>query len=54
MDGRDMLIFSFHFFYISYGYVILIYKYKKYSLKDLLNYKPPKGLIYSKIKIETN
>jgi len=49
-----MLIFSFHFFYMSYGYVILIFKHKKRSLKDLLNYKPPTGLIYSKIKIETN
>jgi len=51
MDARDMMIFSFHFFYMSYGYVILIIKYKKHSLKDLINYKPPKGLIYSKIEI---
>ena len=53
METSDIMIFSFNFFLMSYNYVILIFKYKKHSLKDLLTYIPSKNLIYSKIKIET-
>jgi hypothetical protein len=57
MEAADMMRFSFHFFFMSYKYIILIFKHKKHSLKDLLNYTEPKGLIYCKIqcklKIET-
>jgi hypothetical protein len=35
---------------MSYDYVILKIKSKKHSLKDLIDYKPPKGLIYIKLK----
>lgn len=49
-----MYIFSFRFFLMSYNYVVLIFKNKKHSLKDLFNYKPPKGLIYSRINLFNN
>ena len=53
METSDIMIFSFNFFLMSYNYVILIFKYKKHSLKDLLTYIPSKNLIYSKIVIVT-
>lgn len=53
MEASDMMRFSFHFFLMSYNYVVLIIRYKRHSLKDLLNYTPSKQLIYCKIKIET-
>ena len=49
---RDMMRFSFTFFFMSYGYIILLIKTKKRSLKDLLTYEKPSGLIYSKIKLK--
>jgi hypothetical protein len=49
MDASNMFTFSFHFFLMSYNYITLIFKHKKHSLKDLFNYEPPKGLVYSKI-----
>lgn len=52
IDQRDMMRFSFTFFFMSYGYIILIIKTKKRSLKDLLAYVKPSGLIYSKIKLK--
>ena len=53
IEQRDMMRFSFTFFFMSYGYIILIIKTKKRSLKDLLTYVKPSGLIYSKIKLNT-
>jgi len=52
MDKQDMMRFSFAFFFMSYGYIILLIKTKKRSLKDLLTYEKPSGLIYSKIKLK--
>ena len=49
MEASDMFAFSFHFFFMSYNYIVIIFKHKIHSLKDLFNYKPSKGLIYSKI-----
>jgi len=49
MDDRDLMIFSLNFFLMSYNYVVLIFKYKKHSLKDLINYTEPQGLIYCKL-----
>ena len=53
MNDCDMMRFSFTYFFMSYDYVILKIKSKKHSLKDLIDYKPPKGLIYIKLK-QTN
>jgi hypothetical protein len=52
MDQKVMMRFSFTFFFMSYGYIILLIKTKKRSLKDLLIYVKPTGLIYSKIKLK--
>jgi len=52
MEQQDMMRFSFTFFFMSYGYIILIIKTKKRSLKDLLTHVKPSGLIYSKIKLK--
>ena len=52
MDQSDMMRFSFTFFFMSYGYIILIIKNKKRSLKDLITYVKPSGLLYSRIKLK--
>jgi hypothetical protein len=52
MDQSDMMRFSFTFFFMSYGYIILIIKNKKRSLKDLITHVKPSGLLYSRIKLK--
>ena len=52
IEQRDMMRFSFTFFFMSYKYIILIIKIKKTSLKDLITYVKPNGLVYCRIKLK--